>query len=163
MVLQARFRQRLSEKIPPVTGSRGPAIASHAIRSPVFLSSLVSSAFRHGPINRDLCGRSSELPIMCPACRNLLVFTTPMTFGLLNSLSCGEPSSQRRAVGSLPLLAAPTFHCGTAGPVGSMSCNSLILSYVSSEMTYLQFRFFAVSPNPRHSSVSQELPSTQIR
>jgi hypothetical protein len=28
--------------------------------------------------------------------------------------------------------------------------------------TYLQFGFIAVSPNPHHSFVSQELPSTQI-
>jgi hypothetical protein len=59
MALQPRFGQGLSEKIPPlylissvvrpVTGLKGPTIAVHAIRPPRFQSSLVSSAFQHGP------------------------------------------------------------------------------------------------------------------
>jgi hypothetical protein len=78
-----------------------------------------------------------------------------------------------RAIGSLHFLSAPTFHCRTAGPGGFRSCRSFTLSDVPGKMTvdvfagrrspYLQSGFFAESPNHRRSTVSQELPSTQIR
>jgi hypothetical protein len=54
--------------------TQGPDIAAHAICPPGYWSSLVSSAFRYGPKQS------------CLLKRNLLFFTTPMTFGLLNSL-----------------------------------------------------------------------------
>jgi hypothetical protein len=60
MAQQPRFGQSLSENIPPlysissevrsVTGPKNPAIAVHAIRPLRFRFSLVSSVFRHGPI-----------------------------------------------------------------------------------------------------------------
>jgi hypothetical protein len=45
-------------------------------------------------------------------------------------LSCEEPSSQRRAIGSYPFLSGPTFHCRTAGPA---------VSDVPGEMTAVVF------------------------
>jgi hypothetical protein len=74
-------------------------------------------------LNSALCGRSSATLMMCPA--YLLLFTTPMTFGLLNSLSspnsyhtvyyfwaifCAENLPQR-VIGSLPFLSVPMSHC----------------------------------------------------
>jgi hypothetical protein len=116
---------------------------------------------------RPLCGRSSTPLFMTPAYRNLLLFKTPMTFGLLNSLSSSKlhlllflghisyrnSSSQRRVIGSLLFLSAHTFHYRIVGPGGSLT-----FSDVPGEMTadvfagriitYLQFGFFDVSPNP---------------
>jgi hypothetical protein len=43
-------------------------------------------------LNRAFCGRSLASLIMCPAYHNLLLFTTPMTIGLLNSLSSSKLS-----------------------------------------------------------------------
>jgi hypothetical protein len=75
-----------------------PAIAVHAIRVPGFRSSLVSTAFRYGLKQ----GRSPALLI-----------------------TCGEPSSQKRVIGFLAFLSAPTFHCRSAGPGGQMSLSDL--------------------------------------
>jgi hypothetical protein len=77
----------------------------------------------------------------------------------LGHKSCGELSSQRRVIGSLLFLSAPTFHCRTAGPGESKSCRSLTLFDIPCEMTtdgfvghrstYLQLGFFPLFPNPR--------------
>jgi hypothetical protein len=89
----------------------------------------------------------------------------------LSHIPCEEPSSQRRAIGSLTFLSAPTFHCHTRS--GSRSRRSLTLSDVPVKITadiftsritlicsfdsllYLQTHVVFL--------VSQELPSTQIR
>jgi hypothetical protein len=81
---------------------------------------------------------------------------TPST--ILGHISCGEPSAQRHALGSVPFLSAATFHCRTAGSGGLRYCRTLNCSDVAGEMTadvfagsrstYLQFGFFAVSPKP---------------
>jgi hypothetical protein len=55
----------------------------------------------------------------------------------LSHISCGEPSSQRRAIGNFPFLSASTFHCRTAGPGGSRSCRSLNLSDAESPICSL--------------------------
>jgi hypothetical protein len=90
----------------------------------------------------------------------------------LGHISCGEPFSQRRVIGSFSFLSAPMFHYRIAGPGGSRSSRLLSLPNVPCEMTsdvfagrrssYLQFGFSAVFPNPR-SLVSQEFQSTKIR
>jgi hypothetical protein len=132
--IQQRFCQEInpplyfiSSKVLPVTGLKSRGIAVNAIRPPGFWSFLVSSAFRR-----------SLAPLIYHVSRVVqsiaLHNTTPMTFGLLNSvsnsklylllytastillyhISCGEPSSQKRVIGSLSSLSAPTFHCLTA-------------------------------------------------
>jgi hypothetical protein len=53
----------------------------------------------------------------------------------LGHISSGEPSSQRRVIGSSPFLSATTFHCRAARLGGSRSCRSLTLSDVPSEIT----------------------------
>jgi hypothetical protein len=68
-----------------------------------------------------------------------------------------------------PFLTALTRHCRTAGSGESRSYRSSTLADVPGEITadvfagrrstYLQFGFFAVSPNPRRSSVSPDLHS----
>jgi hypothetical protein len=53
----------------------------------------------------------------------------------LSHILCGEFSSQRRVIDSLPFLSAPTFYCCTAAPGRSRSCRSLTLSDVPDERT----------------------------
>jgi hypothetical protein len=64
----------------------------HTLFTPSARSSLVSRF--HPPsgtaLNRALSGKSEAPLIMCPDWRNLLLFTTQMTFGLLNSLSSSK-------------------------------------------------------------------------
>jgi hypothetical protein len=85
MALHPRFGQGMSEKNPPlysisskvhpVTGFKNPAIAVHAWTPALY---------------RALCGKSLSPLIMCPAWSNQLLFTTSMTFGLMNSLSSSK-------------------------------------------------------------------------
>jgi hypothetical protein len=98
-------------------------------------------------LNRAFCGRCSGFLIMWLAFRILLIFVTFRAFRLLNSLSSSQlylfmstpfsifgpyivrkPSSQIRAIGSLPFWSKPTSHCRRAGMCGSRSCEWWILS-----------------------------------
>jgi hypothetical protein len=83
----------------------------------------------------------------------------------LGHISCEEPYSQRRAIGSLPFLSALTFHCRTAGSGESRTCRSLTLCDVLGEIiadifagrrsTFLQFgtAFFGVTRAPKHTNL----------
>jgi hypothetical protein len=157
MTLQPRFGQGLSEKIPalysissqvrPVTVPRAllslimPSAylyfgllwfrltygMAYTGRSVVGLRHLLSGA-QH---SANYCYLRHQWHLGCWTpyrVRNCTYFCEHHLL-LLGHISCGEPSSQRRVIGSLFLL-APTFHWRTAGLGGLKSCRSLTLSVV---------------------------------
>jgi hypothetical protein len=180
MSLQIRFGQGLSENACPSIvlylernsssqWAQGPCY--HFSRHPLTWISWFRLPFGK-VLNRVVCGRSSA-PLIVPNeapsivlhnADDIWVVVLPIEYEIVSApvhtvyyfwghISCGEPSSQRRVIGSLSFLSALKFHCCSAGPGGSRW----------DESTYLLFGFLAVSPNTRHFSVSQELRSTQIR
>jgi hypothetical protein len=87
MALQPRFSQGLSEKILPLYSIIIQDFFSHGLHGPYYNGLHWFRVPSGMALNSAFCGRSSTPLIMCPAKRNLLLITTPMTFELLNFLS----------------------------------------------------------------------------
>jgi hypothetical protein len=113
-----------------------------------------------------LCSRSSA-PLIIPSVALYIAFHDANDIWAVRN--CTYTRTHVRTFLSETRNRFSSFFCQhsrfTVVPDGSRSCRSLSLSDVPSEMTmdviagykstYLHFKFFAVSPNPRRSSVLQ--------
>jgi hypothetical protein len=114
----------LSQTLSPATGLKGRVIAVQTIRPLGIRSSFVSSTFWHGL--SQVFGTSYHVPSVAQSfvlhdADDIWAVELPIEFEIvpapvhrllcLGDLSYGEPSSHRRAIGSLSFCSAPTFHC----------------------------------------------------
>jgi hypothetical protein len=151
MVLQPRFGQSLSEKIPPLYFISILSLFTPSSHLDFGLSWFCLSSGT--ALYRALCARSISLH----DADDIWAVEFPIEFEIVRAttfgayISCGKPSFKRRVIGPLPFLSAPTFHCRAAGRSRSRFLDRLLCLrckvrwphvFADRRSTYLQFEVF---------------------